>query len=75
MVFINNLVPLSILYCHEGIILGLSLYSVPSEIKEKGVEINNYKFSFLILLPYLFRYILAPLIDSISLEKFGKRRS
>ncbi|CAD8136936.1 unnamed protein product [Paramecium pentaurelia] len=75
MVFINNLVPLSILYCHEGILLGLSLYSVPSELKEKGVEINTFKFSYLILLPYLFRYILAPLIDSISLQRFGRRRS
>ncbi|CAD8143650.1 unnamed protein product [Paramecium pentaurelia] len=45
MVFIKRLVPLSILYCFEGSILGLILYSVPSNLINKGVEINRYKFS------------------------------
>lgn len=75
MVFIKRLVPLSILYCFEGIMLGLILYSVPSNLIDKGVDIDRYTFSFAVLLPYLIRYIVAPLIDSISWEKMGRRRS
>ncbi|CAD8159118.1 unnamed protein product [Paramecium octaurelia] len=75
MVFIKRLVPLSILYCFEGIMLGLILYSVPSDLIDKGVEISRYKFSFILLLPYLFRYVVGPLIDSLSWDKMGRRRS
>lgn len=75
MVFIKRLVPLSILYCFEGIMLGLILYSVPSNLIDKGVEINRYNFSFVVLIPYVIRYIVAPLFDSVSWDKIGRRRS
>lgn len=75
MVFIKNLVPLSLLYCFEGILLGLILHSIPKELLDSGIDIGIYKFRFLILIPYMLRYIVAPLLDSLSWEKGGRRRS
>lgn len=75
MVFIKNLVPLSLLYCFEGILLGLILYSIPKELQDNGIDIGIYKFRFLILIPYMIRFIVAPILDSISWEKVGRRRS
>lgn len=42
--------PLSILYCFEGIMIGLILYKVPSNLTDTGIEINRYMFSFIVLL-------------------------
>ncbi|CAD8049989.1 unnamed protein product [Paramecium sonneborni] len=74
MVFIKKLVPLTIFYSFEGIMLGLILYSVPQNLIDKGVEINRYNYM-IVLFPYLFRYIVAPFIDSVSWDKMGRRRS
>lgn len=65
---------LVLLYTLQGIPMGLCA-SIPLILKEKGASYESLSFFSLVSLPFSFKILWAPFVDSIYLKSFGRRKS
>ena len=66
---------LSNLYFAQGLPNGFLFFALNTYYASQGATVAELaKFSSLLLLPWIFKGLFAPLIDSFSIRKFGRRR-
>nr|ADI18503.1 permeases of the major facilitator superfamily [uncultured gamma proteobacterium HF4000_19M20] len=66
---------LSNLYFAQGLPNGFLFFALNTYYASQGATIAELaKFSSLLLLPWIFKGLFAPLIDSFTIRKFGRRR-
>ena len=66
---------LSNLYFAQGLTNGFIFFALNTYYASQGATVAELaKFSSLLLLPWIFKGLFAPLIDSFTIRKFGRRR-
>ena len=66
---------LSNLYFAQGLPNGFLFFALNTYYASQGATVVELaKFSSLLLLPWIFKGLFAPLVDSFSIRKFGRRR-
>lgn len=72
---IKYLVPLTLLYTLEGLSFGLVMVSIPKHLDDLKLSYFPQAFTYVVLVPFLFRFLVVPFLDCLSVSKFGRRRS
>ncbi|GIS75269.1 MAG: hypothetical protein CM1200mP12_09880 [Gammaproteobacteria bacterium] len=66
---------LSNLYFAQGLPNGFLFFALNTYYASQGATVAELaKFSSLLLLPWIFKGLYAPLIDAFTIRKFGRRR-
>ncbi|XP_052007995.1 acetyl-coenzyme A transporter 1 [Xyrauchen texanus] len=71
---LGNVALLLFLYVLQGIPLGLA-GSIPLILQSKSVSYKDQAYFSLVFWPFSLKLLWAPLVDSIYLQKFGRRKS
>ena len=72
----GRLAAFSLLYVTEGIPLGFTATAIATQMRRQGlgpVEIGAFVGS--LYLPWAFKWIAGPIVDTITSERFGRRRT
>lgn len=69
-----NFVILLVLYCLQGIPMGLSS-SIPLILKERNVSYESLSLFSLVSIPFSLKLLWAPFVDSLYFKSFGRRKS
>jgi len=71
-----RLFTLSVLYVAQGIPWGFMATTLPAYLTERGLDFGFVAATLsFTTLPYSFKWIWGPVIDTVSLPRFGRRRS
>lgn len=71
----RNLYVLTLLYTIQGIAIGFFYVAIPILLAEKGATYKDLSVFSMILYPFSFKIIFAPLLDTYYSNTFGKRKS
>lgn len=66
---------LALLYISQGLPLGLAMDTLPSILKAQGASLQSLIFLPLVGLPWILKFLWAPVVDNHSIASFGRRRS
>lgn len=66
---------LALLYISQGLPLGLAMDALPSILKEQGASLTHLVFLPLVGLPWMIKFLWAPIVDNHAITAFGQRRS
>ena len=69
-----SMLTLLVLYCLQGIPMGLSA-SIPLLLKERGTSYEGLSLFSLVSLPFSCKLLWAPIVDSIYMKNIGRRKS
>ncbi|MDQ8936688.1 MFS transporter [Acinetobacter rudis] len=66
---------ITLLYISQGLPLGLAMDALPSILKNQGASLQSLVFLPLVGLPWILKFLWAPIVDNYKLSHFGRRRS
>lgn len=66
---------LALLYISQGLPLGLAMDALPSILKAQGGSLHSLIFLPLVGLPWILKFLWAPVVDNHNIASFGRRRS
>lgn len=69
------LVVVALLYMTQGIPLGLAMEALPAMLRQDGASLKTLTFLPLVGLPWIVKFLWAPLVDNRWSTRLGKRRS
>jgi len=70
-----GLLILSLLYMMQGILLGFFEMSISQLLIQNGAKFVDLGFLSMISYPYAVKFLVAPILDSFYLKRFGRRKS
>ena len=71
----RSLAPLFALYFSQGLPFGFQATALPVLLRERGVSLSAIGFSSVLALPWLLKFLWAPLVDRYGSDAFGRRKS
>lgn len=66
---------IAFLYMTQGIPLGLAMETLPTLLRQDGVSLQWLALLPLVGLPWILKFLWAPMVDNVWSTRFGKRRS
>jgi len=66
---------ITLLYISQGLPLGLAMDALPSILKNQGASLQSLVFLPLVGLPWILKFLWAPIVDNYKFSHFGRRRS
>lgn len=66
---------ITLLYISQGLPLGLAMDALPSILKNQGASLQSLVFLLLVGLPWILKFLWAPIVDNYKFSHFGRRRS
>jgi MFS family permease len=72
---IYSLILLFFLYLSQGLPFGFQATALPVFLRQRGVSLSLIGYSTALALPWMLKFLWAPLIDSFYIDFIGKRKS
>ena len=69
------LIVIALLYVTQGIPLGLAMEALPTILRQDGASLRALALLPLVGLPWILKFVWAPIVDNRWSERLGKRRS
>lgn len=71
----NMVLSIGLLYISQGIPMGIAFDALPTMLRASGISLEMLAFSPLVGLPWVIKFLWAPMIDNHWSQRLGKRRS